>query len=229
MALLIRSWNLFHGNASPPRRRSYLREMVVLASADHPDVLCLQEVPVWGLGHLAAWSGMLPLPAVARRGLPHARLAGWATRLHNGLLRSAITGQANAILAGAGHDVENLGAEPVSDVGRERRVCQAIRLDGAIVVANTHLSSVGDAQLVELDRARAFVESLARPGEAVVLAGDLNLRDARLDGYSAPTAGIDHVLVRGAAAGRVVTWPEERRRQNGVVLSDHAPVEIRIG
>ena len=229
MALLVRSWNLFHGNASPPRRRSYLREMVVLASADRPDVLCLQEVPVWGLEHLGSWSGMRLFSAVARHGLAPTRFAGWATRLHNGLLRSAISGQANAILVGGGHDVEDLGADRVSDRGRERRVCQAVRLDDSIVVANTHLSRAGDAQLVELGRVRAFAESLARPGEAVVLAGDLNLRNARLDDYSAPGTGIDHVLVRGAVAGPLVVWPDDRRRQNGIVLSDHAPVELRVG
>ena len=229
MALLVRSWNLFHGNASPPRRRSYLREMVALACADDPDVLCLQEVPVWGLEQLGSWSGMRPFPAVARRGLRTTRLAGWATRLHNGLLRSAITGQANAILVGAGHDVEDLGVERVSDRGREHRVCQAVRLDGSIVVANTHLSSAGEAQLAELGRVRAFAESRARSSGTIVLAGDFNLRAVGLEGYSAPGPGIDHVLVRGAAAAALAVWPEERRRQNGAVLSDHAPVELWVG
>ena len=67
------------------------------------------------------------------------------------------------------------------------------------------------------------------PGEPIVLAGDFNLRDVRLEGFSDPGPGIDHVLVRGAAAGQLVVWPEERRLQNGVVLSDHPPVELRIG
>lgn len=203
--------------------------MIELAGADHPDVLCLQEVPVWGLEHLGSWSGMRVFPAIARRGFPSARFGGWATRLHNGLLRSAISGQSNAILVGVGHGAEDLGAERVSNRGRERRVCQAIRLDVGIVVANTHLSSAGDAQRGELERVRVFAESRARPGEAVVLAGDFNTREARFDGYSAPGLGIDHVLVRGAAAELLVGWPEERRRQNGVVLSDHVPVELRLG
>ena len=37
--MLVRSWNLFHGNSFPPGRTSYLEEMVMLASADRPDVL----------------------------------------------------------------------------------------------------------------------------------------------------------------------------------------------
>jgi len=44
--LLVRTWNLFHGNAVPPERRAFLEEMVRLAAADGPDVLALQEVPV---------------------------------------------------------------------------------------------------------------------------------------------------------------------------------------
>ena len=32
-----------------------------------PDVVCLQEVPVWALRHLAAWSGMTSIGAVAAR------------------------------------------------------------------------------------------------------------------------------------------------------------------
>ena len=36
--MVVRSWNLFHGNTSPPRRRAYLEEIVRLATADEPDV-----------------------------------------------------------------------------------------------------------------------------------------------------------------------------------------------
>jgi len=32
--LLVRTWNVFHGNAHPPRRKGFLRKMVELASAD---------------------------------------------------------------------------------------------------------------------------------------------------------------------------------------------------
>jgi endonuclease/exonuclease/phosphatase family metal-dependent hydrolase len=35
--------------------------------------------------------------------------------------------------------------------------------------------------------------------------------------------------VRGLAASPLSIWPLERRRQNAVVLSDHAPVEVTIG
>ena len=55
--MLVRSWNLFHGNTLPPGRRSRLEEMVRLAIADRPDVLCLQEVPLWSLRQLGSGAG----------------------------------------------------------------------------------------------------------------------------------------------------------------------------
>ena len=55
------------------------------------------------------------------------------------------------------------------------------------------------------------------------------MRDPDLHGFSAPGPGIDHVLVRGARSTPLVVWPEERRVQNGIVLSDHPPVELRLG
>ena len=65
MALLIRTWNVFHGNAKPPERRAYLEQMVRFAVADGPDVLCLQELPVWARLHLASWSGLQACADVA--------------------------------------------------------------------------------------------------------------------------------------------------------------------
>ena len=101
--LLVRSWNVFHGNTVPPRRKHRLDEIVRLATADEPDVLCLQEVPAWALERLGEWSGMQVFGALAqpprigpvpsRADLGHA-----LTSLHHGLLRSAFDGQANAIL-----------------------------------------------------------------------------------------------------------------------------------
>jgi hypothetical protein len=36
------------------------------------------------------------------------------------------------------------------------------------------------------------------------------------------------VFVRGAAATPPESWPDERRRIAGVLVSDHAPLEVRI-
>jgi endonuclease/exonuclease/phosphatase family metal-dependent hydrolase len=74
-----------------------------------------------------------------------------------------------------------------------------------------------------------FAESLARPREPVVLAGDFNLLQPQLDGYSAPGPGVDQVLVRGLPSTPLLVWPLERRMKNGRVLSDHAPVELTLG
>ena len=70
-----------------------------------------------------------------------------------------------------------------------------------------------------------------------MLAGDFNVRTTRSWtmaelrgwGFAGAGPGIDHALVRGAPAGPVVRWPDERRRLGGRLLSDHAPVEVRIG
>ena len=107
-----------------------------------------------------------------------------------------------------------------------------VRPDGAhtasVVVGNLHASNVfhdPDVPRAEVERARAFVEGKAAPGEAIVLAGDFNVTDPRLAGYSPPGAGIDDVLVRGAVVREVTVWALERRMQDGLVLSDHAPVD----
>ena len=68
--LLVRTWNLFHGNTMPRGRKAYLEELVRLGSADGPDVLCVQELSVWGLEHLTDWSGMSAVADVARRPPP---------------------------------------------------------------------------------------------------------------------------------------------------------------
>jgi endonuclease/exonuclease/phosphatase family metal-dependent hydrolase len=41
--------------------------------------------------------------------------------------------------------------------------------------------------------------------------------------------GIDRILVRGVQLDGAVRWPPERRRLDGRLLSDHTPVEARIG
>ena len=231
MELLVRSWNVFHGNSAPPGRRGHLREMIRLAVADEPDVLCLQELPVWALPRLVSWSGMVDCWAVARRPLSlPGGLAGWLTRRHHGFFRSGIAGQANAILVSRRQTSRRLGHQRVSAAGRERRVVHAVRVAGRVVVATTHLSSPADRMLqdVELRRCLAFVEERAAPGEPVVIAGDLNLRAPALPGFTGGGPGIDHVLVRGATASALHVWHRARRMQNGLVLSDHAPVELRV-
>ncbi len=231
--MLVRSWNLFHGNTLPPGRRSRLEQMVRLASADRPDVLCFQEVPLWALPRLSAWSGMSVRHVVTRRAPLGARLGGAITRLNNGLFRSALAGQANAILLAPGLDPLEHRTERIDQGRRETRYCHAVRLEG-LVVANLHATN--DYQhpqiaAAEVVRAEAFVTVVAG-SLPCILAGDFNLRAEHLlelAGWSARGPGLDHVLVRGLTASPLAVWPVTRRGHNGAVLSDHAPVEVTIG
>ena len=262
--MLVRSWNLFHGNSLPPQRRAFLDEMLELATADAPDVLCVQEVPAWALGRFTAGDvaarpmlGPLPIPAA----LGHA-----LTDLHHGVLRSAFSGQGNGILVAPalrvlGHSVlalnprrfreaeaRRLGLGTLARLAwaKERRIVQALRLerpDGrTVLVANLHCTSYRPDRRIaeaELRRAAWFATSEAKPGDVVVLAGDYNLTalgSAVLRelagpewGFSEPGPGIDHVLVRGAPSTPVRRWDDARRTHEGLLLSDHAPVEVEIG
>ena len=208
--MLVRTWNLFHGNAVPPDPASYLEEAVRLASSDGPDVLCLQEVPPWGLARLGEWSGMAvygeiaapprvgPFPSTVELGR---RL----TRLNHGLLRSAFSGQANAILLGPAltglekhvlhlngrrfRQVQErmLGLDAVTRLAwaKERRICQVVRAHAAdgrrFVIANLHATGLPDDRLADAEslRAASLADGLARPGEVCVLAGDFNIRPER--------------------------------------------------
>jgi endonuclease/exonuclease/phosphatase family metal-dependent hydrolase len=203
--LLVRTWNVFHGNTKPPTRKAFLEQMVRLASSDGPAVLCLQELPVWSLSRLESWSRMTAIADVTRRPTigpfpSSVELGRILTELDHGLFRSAFTGQANAILFGAGlrvvehrHLVLNsfrfrrtearrLGLDPKRRRawGRERRVLQAVRAvrdEGTFVIGNVHATGSSDRRLpdAELLRAAVFVDGLARPDEPVLLCGDFNL------------------------------------------------------
>jgi endonuclease/exonuclease/phosphatase family metal-dependent hydrolase len=231
--VLVRSWNVFHGNAHPPDHRSYLAAVVRVAAADGPDVLCLQEVPLWALPRLERWSGMTSCSVVTRRARLPVRLAGFITRLHNGLFRSALAGQANAILLRSPLEPLEHRSLRIDAARGEPRYCHAVRLEH-VVVANLHATnafSQPELASAEIVRAEAFVSEFAGPLPAV-LAGDFNLRAEHLyelEGWSARGPEIDHVLVRGLDASPLVVWPRERRLHNAVVLSDHAPVEARVG
>jgi endonuclease/exonuclease/phosphatase family metal-dependent hydrolase len=228
LPLVVRTWNVFHGNTFPPGRHAFLHEMLDVVCGDRPDVVCLQELPVWGLARLEEWSGMQVFHVVARSPRVPGRLGRFLTRLHHGFFRSAFVGQANAVLVAPALDADDLGWKRISDPGREPRVVHAVRIADRLVVAHFHASTDLVAARAELERARSFVEGLARPGEPVVLAGDFNLVSPQVGGYSEPAPGIDHVLVRGAQVSELLVWPPERRELAGRMLSDHAPVEVTI-
>jgi endonuclease/exonuclease/phosphatase family metal-dependent hydrolase len=158
--------------------------MVRLASEDEPDVLCLQEVPVWALEPLGQWSGMTVYGEVAappRLGpFPStAQLGRRVTDFHHGLFRSAFTGQGNAILIAptlSGRDYGRLvlndkwfrraqagwlGLDTVSRLAwaKERRICQALRIESAdgrtALVANLHATGLPDDRIPDAEVFRA--------------------------------------------------------------------------
>jgi endonuclease/exonuclease/phosphatase family metal-dependent hydrolase len=269
--VLVRSWNVFHGNSVPPQRRAFLEEMVRLVTADEPDIVCLQELPLWSLPRLREWTAMTVVGDIAQRAwlgpVPSSpELGRRLTSVNHGLFRSLFAGQANAILLANGLRVlerhllvlnprrfrrvqsDWLGVGLLARLawGRERRVCQGIRIRGGdgttAFVANLHATSFPpDERLpdAELMRAATFVDALAEPDELCILAGDFNvtaerswtLRDLLGEEwrFALPGPFIDHVLVRNATQATTESWQKKRRTRDGLVLSDHAPVEVRIG
>jgi endonuclease/exonuclease/phosphatase family metal-dependent hydrolase len=204
--VLIRSWNLFHGNTKPPQRRAFLQDAVELAVRDEPDVVCLQELPAWALAELSSWTPYAVASALAEPPslgpLPSTVDIGRrVTALNAGLLRSAFSGQGNAILVSPRLELreehvcvlnprrfrhaqaEWLSLGPIARLAwaKERRVCQAVRIfDGSrsLLVANLHATSYPpDERLADAELLRAFVyvDGLARPGEPVAVGGDFNV------------------------------------------------------
>ena len=190
--MLVRSWNLFHGNTLPPDRRSHLEQMIRLAAADRPDALCLQEVPLWALSRLSAWSGMGVQHVVTRRALLGTWLGGVITRLNNGLFRSGLAGQANAILLAPGLDVLAQHKLRIDQHREEPRFCHAVRLEG-LVIGNLHATgalSQPEIAAAEILRAEAFVTGIAGAlpacSPATSTCGRTTCRSFRVGRRSAP-------------------------------------------
>jgi endonuclease/exonuclease/phosphatase family metal-dependent hydrolase len=239
MSLLIRTWNLYHGRTAPQGRRLYLRRMVALVTADRPDLVGLQEVPLWALRHLEGWSGMAASHVVTVPALLPGPLAKRVTEANPARLRSLVSGQANVLLAGPRLRLdEGLTLQLNPEIGKwdtfvrrgpQRRYCQRNEVstdDGrTIVVGHLHASHDPDGALVEIERAAAFVGDTS----PAILLGDFNAAAHPVAGYSAPIRGVDQILVRGLDLERGPdTWPKERRRHEGQLLSDHAPVEAVV-
>ena len=198
--MLVRSWNLFHGNAVPPTKHTYLDDMIRLATADEPDIVCFQEIPAWALwrftaGDVAEPPSIGPVPISAQLGFH-------LTRLNYGLIRSAFSGQGNAITVSPRLRVIDhktltlnarrfrhaqaarlrLGAMARMAWANERRIVQSLRLadtDGrTFFVANLHATSYrSDDRLADAEVLRAawFAVSEASPEDVVILAGDFNV------------------------------------------------------
>jgi endonuclease/exonuclease/phosphatase family metal-dependent hydrolase len=235
--LLVRSWNLYHGRTHPPTSKLYLEQMVRLVTADAPDIVALQEVPFWAVRRVEAWSGMQASWAMTMPALL-GPLARHITNADPPRFRSSLTGQANVLLVNPHFETgrhRRIVLNPELSradrlLGSHRRICHSLEVEAGperLLAANLHASNDPDPQLVgvEIDRAASFLSGI----EPVVLCGDFNVRRHAVPGFSEPIEGVDQVLVRGLELERgPESWPEERRRTNGVVLSDHAPIEAVI-
>jgi endonuclease/exonuclease/phosphatase family metal-dependent hydrolase len=204
--------------------------MVRLVAEDEPDVVALQEVPLWGLPRLAAWSGMLAFAAPTKRALL-GPLARGLQRLDAKRVRSPLTGQANALLVSRRLDASYPREVPITASGRrrERRVCQllGVAAEGrSLVIANVH-ATARDETAARAELAR--VAELVSPDDACAVLGDFNVRGEGLPGFSPPLPGIDQVLVRGLELVEgPAPWPDDRRAFGARLLSDHAPVEAVV-
>ena len=183
--MIVRTWNLFHGNTYPPGRKAYLREMIELVTADRPDVVCLQEVPGWALSHLGDWANMqsvwtrarrsgigpFPVPAAVGRGL---------TAPHHGVIRSGFAGQGNVILFPSEAKIREdksitlntnpfceergqlFGLTPKQMVAweKERRVLHLVQYELPnrlrFLVANLHASHLADTRLADAELRRGI-------------------------------------------------------------------------
>ena len=166
-------------------------------SADAPDAVALQEVPIWALARLGAWSGMQAL------GDDHARPARPARpsrhRPDPGALPLDPAGQANALLVNPHFElgrhrrlVINPGVSRKDWLlrGGQRRVCHTLEVDARgvrLVLANLHASNDPDHVLVKREINRAA--SLLVDEEHCLLLGDFNVERYEVPGFTAPIEG----------------------------------------
>jgi endonuclease/exonuclease/phosphatase family metal-dependent hydrolase len=260
-SLLVRTWNIAHGRDVPPgpgyghARRKLLEEMCAVMVEDGPDIVMLQEVPVWAGSLLREQTGMgvtlahsygahvpflhVPLPLAAGAALGRAL---------PDVVRTQFEGQGQALLYGPDLLLVSVRRVLLNEHRRlrgEPRIAQLVRLRHRklgveLVVGNVHADHKGAA--VQLEKAGYVLERFAR-GAPMILGGDLNARmhSAGLRALvgrgwveDAGDVGIDHLLVRGAALEWPATrWLPERRdvRLNGSLplrLSDHDPVDAVV-
>src|SRR6266536_2612030 len=169
-SLLVRTWNIAHGRDVPPgpgyghARRKLLEEMCAVMTEDGPDVILLQEVPVWAGTFLHERTGMgvtlahaygahvpfvhVPLPLAAGAALGRAL---------PDLVRTQFEGQGQALLYGP--DLLLVSARRVQLNERRRlrgepRIAQLARLrhrrlGRELVVGNVHADHGGAPEQLE--------------------------------------------------------------------------------
>jgi endonuclease/exonuclease/phosphatase family metal-dependent hydrolase len=153
------------------------------------------------------------------------------TALAPDVFRSAFNGQANALLVRA--PFEAVGEQRVETIRErgllERRVCQLVRVAtsaNVILLANFHATAHRPEQARrEIER----VGQLVSGDEPAIVCGDFNAAQTGIPGFSPPIPGLDQILVRALDFERPPrAWERGRRRVDGRLLSDHAPVEAVV-
>jgi endonuclease/exonuclease/phosphatase family metal-dependent hydrolase len=260
-SLLVRTWNIAHGRDVPPgpgyghARRKLLEEMCAVMVEDQPDIVLLQEVPVWagsllhehtrmGVTLAHAYGAHVPFVHVP---LPLAAGAALGRALPD-VIRTQFEGQGQALLYGP--DLLLVSARRVQLNERRRlrgepRIAQLVRLRHRklgveLAVGNVHADHRGAPE--QLEKAGFVLERFAR-GAPMILGGDMNagtqsagMRALVGRGWveDGGEVGIDHLLVRGAELEWPATrWLPQRRdlRLNGFLplrLSDHDPVDAVV-
>ena len=194
--LLVRSWNVFHGNTC----RRGARHLAAMSGS--PRRPAGRPLPAGGaaLGADAARRVERDDGCARRdRGRRSRTLARPATHAARpGRLRSALAGQANAILLRAGARAARARTLRLERAGaRAARVCHAVRLAGSSSPTCTPERVPPGRGAARGDLRAALRRAVAAAGSCV-LAGDFNLARV-LPELVAAGPGIDHVLVRGRA------------------------------
>jgi len=218
--LRVLTWNLLHGRSVPPAGRELLGEFAERLARWSWDVALLQEVPPWWPAPLAAATGAEWRSVLTSRNALLALRRAIAVRWPD-LIKSN-GGGANAILVRRlgieAHRVRRLSWLP------ERRWVHAVRLSDGLWVGNLHTGSYAHQGQAAAAALREW--ATAAP---VVLGGDFNVAPLSLEGFElAGGHGVDQVFVGGGLDPAGATEVLERRRADGGLLSDHAPVLVSV-
>jgi hypothetical protein len=233
--MILRTWNVARGKQ--------IREMVELVTADRPEIVCLQDVPVKALGQAGSWSGMKALGDNEEKSL----FGGTGSLVlapsdATVIEHKTITLNTNVFCEEQGHKL-GLDEKQMRAWESPRRICQVVKVElpnrRRVLVANVH-TSTREHRLVdaELRRAVNFVERQLELGDVLVFTGWYELggepsetissllghqRESRWYGVQSP---FPMLVVLGAEIESFRTWPDEERTYGGKLLSSYPPVEV---
>ena len=207
-----------------------------LAAEGEPDVLCLQELPLWATHRLAKWSGMRVLADIARRQRLPPPLDRRLTTLNRASSARSSPARRTRSCSATSSPCRSGACSCSTAAGCSARAPASggsARSCASSVPARERSCSQTCTPAIRRDRRRSRSRTQSstcsswrgRTSRSCSPATSTSRRDLHHHGFTGEGPGIDHVLVRGADAGPLVVWPDGRRRLHGMLLSDHAPVE----